>query len=83
MQYYKSSSGGVYKVYACDPTTGKSTIVLNYKNTGMYNVINQQFSIVGGSGTSDYDMHISSLETSTRTEFLALADPAKVFLNGL
>ena len=79
MEYYKSSSGGVYKVYAIDPTTGRSTLVLNYKNTGMYNVINQQFP----PGSPEYDMHVSSLAASTRSEFLALAEPAKTFIEGL
>lgn len=83
MQYYKSNLGGVYKVYAGDPTTGKLTIILNYKNLNMYNVLNQQLSVDASSGSSEYQMYVSSLETCTRTDFLALLGPTKTFLDSL
>ena len=84
MQYYKSSSGGVYKVYACDPSTGKSTLILNYKSLGMYNVINQDLSTTAtGSRPSDYDLHISGLTPCEKSEFSSLATQAKTFIDSL
>ena len=84
MQYYKSSSGGVYKVYACDSSTGKSTIILNYKGLGMYNVINQDLSTTStGSRPSDYDLHISGLTSCEKSEFSSLAAQAKTFIDSL
>lgn len=84
MEYYKSSSGGVYKVYAADNTTGKVTIILNYKNLGMYNVINEKISInTPLSGKSDYDIYISSLDVLTKSDFTEYVDLTKTFLNTL
>jgi hypothetical protein len=75
MIYYKSSSGGVYKVYAADNTTGKVTIILNYKGLGMYNVLNQNLSInTPLSGKSDY---------ATKTDFTEYITLTKTFLNTL
>jgi len=84
MIYYKSSSGGVDKVYAADNTTGKVTIILNYKGLGMYNVLNQRLSIdTPLSGKSDYDIYISSLYVATKSDFTGYVDLAKTFLNTL
>lgn len=83
MQYYKSNLGGVYKVYAGDPATGKMTVILNYKSLGMYNVLNQQLSTDASSGTSEYQSYVAPLETSTRAEFQTLSGPAKTFLDSL
>jgi hypothetical protein len=84
MIYYKSSSGGVDKVYAADNTTGKVTIILNYKGLGMYNVLNQRLSIdTPLSGKSDYDIYISSLYVATKSDFTGYVDLTKTFLNTL
>ena len=84
MIYYKSSSGGVDKVYAADNTTGKVTIILNYKGLGMYNVINQKLSLnTPLSGKSDYEIYISSLDVSTKSDFTGYVDLTKTFLNTL
>ena len=84
MIYNKSSSGGVYKVYAADNTTGKVTIILNYKGLGMYNVLNQNLSIdTPLSGKSDYDIFISSLDIATKTDFTEYITLTKTFLNTL
>lgn len=83
MDYYKSSSGGVDKVYAADNTTGKLTIILNYKGLGMYNVLNQQLSLTSGSKASDYDIYISSLNPSTKLEFTEYVTLTKTFLDNL
>lgn len=84
MDYYKSSSGGVYKVYAADNTTGKVTIILNYKNLGMYNVINEKLSLTSPtSGKTDYDIFISTLDIATKSDFSSLVDSTKTFLNTL
>jgi len=83
MEYYKSSSGGVYKVYAADKTTGKVTFILNCQNLGMYNVINQKLSLDSSSRESDYDLYISSLDSSEEKEFTDYVALAKNFLNTL
>ena len=85
MQYYKSNSGDVYKVYACDPSTGKITIILNYKGLGMYNVLNQKLDleIPTGSTFSEYLMYINSLESCGKSDFLALSSLAKTFIDSL
>jgi hypothetical protein len=85
MKYYRSSSGGVYKVYACNPDTGRSTLILNYKSLGMYNVINQNLSTIpiSGLGLSDYDLHISGLTECQKSDFSALAAQAKTFIDSL
>jgi hypothetical protein len=83
MNYYKSSTGGVYKVYAADNTTGKLTIILNYNSLGMYSVLNQQLSLDSSSRTSDYDIYISSLDDATQSEFTEYVTLTKTFLNTL
>jgi hypothetical protein len=84
MNYYKSSSGGVDKVYAADNTTGKLTIILNYKGLGMYNVLNQKLSLdTPLSGKSDYDIYISTLDTAAKADFTDYVDLTKTFLNTL
>lgn len=84
MNYYKSSTGGVDKVYSADNTTGKLTIILNYNGLGMYNVINQKLSInTPTSGKSDYDIYISSLDVATKSDFTEYVDLTKTFLNTL
>jgi hypothetical protein len=83
MVYYKSSSGGVDKVYAVDNTTGKVTIILNYKGLGMYNVVNQKLSLDSSGRTSDYDIYISSLDDATKSEFTEYVTLTKTFLNTL
>jgi hypothetical protein len=84
MVYYKSSSGGVDKVYAADNTTGKLTIILDYKGLGMYNVLNQRLSIdTPLSGKSDYEIYISTLDTTIKSDFTKYVDLTKTFLNTL
>jgi hypothetical protein len=80
MDYYKSSMGGVYKVYAGDSTTGKLTIILDYKGLGMYNVLNQKLSTTGA---SEYNSYIVGLSAATKSEFTTYVDLAKTFLTNL
>jgi hypothetical protein len=84
MEYYKSSTGGVDKVYAADNTTGKLTIILDYKGLGMYNVLNQRLSIdTPLSGKSDYDIYISTLDVAIKSDFTEYINLTKTFLNTL
>lgn len=84
MQYYQSSIGGVYKVYACDPTSGKITVILDYQSLGMYNVLNQKLSTTAPSeGLSPYDLYIVPLEPCDKTVFTGVSTLAKSFLDSL
>ena len=83
MDYYKSTLGGIYKVFAADSTTGHVTIILNYNNSGMYNVLNQQLSTTSTSGSSQYEMYVQVMEPATREEFLTYLNLTKSFLNNL
>jgi len=84
MEYYKSSTGGVDKVYAADNTTGNITIILDYKGLGMYNVLNQKLSInTPLSGKSDYEIYISTLDATIKSDFTKYIDLTKTFLNTL
>ena len=85
MDYYKTTFGGYERVCAGDKTTGRVSVIVNYKGTGMYNVINQEFSLEkkGSNIHSPYEMYLLGFEPITKSEFTTYVDSVKSFLNNL
>lgn len=83
MEYYKSDRGGVPKVYSTNPASGMVTTILNYKDLGVYNVLNQDLPTDSTSGQSEYERYVSSLTPSNRQEFLTVWNLANTFMGSL
>lgn len=84
MNYYKSLINGNERVCAADEITGKVCVIVKYKNTNLYNVLNQDLSVdKNGYPLSQYEMYLSGFEPITKTEFTTYVNLVNSFLDNL